>query len=411
MRTLRTGRPRVVAAFGLAAAVTVPSPAGAGGRTFDEDVAFLRKHVEVVVLQDAAGGRVAVVPAWQGRVMTSATGASTARGFGWINDELVASGQRRPHINAFGGEDRLWLGPEGGQFSIFFAKGDAFDLAHWQTPPLVDNEPWPVVSKDAGRATFRQRGRLVNYSGTPLDVELERTVRLLSRGDVARQLGGAPPASVRLVAYASENTLVNAGQAPWTRETGALSLWILGMFQPSARTTIVVPYRTGAADQLGPVVNDAYFGKVPADRLVDRDGLLFFSGDGRYRSKIGVSPRRVRPVLGSYDAAREVLTLVTFDRPEGASEYVNSMWEIQKEPFAGDVVNSYNDGPPAPGEKPMGPFYELETSSPAAFLAPGARLTHVHRTFHLEGAEADLDAIARRVLGVPLAKVRTALPR
>jgi len=411
MRTLRTGRPRVAAAFGLAAAVTVPSPAGAAGRTFDEDVAFLRKHVEVLVLQDAAGGRVAVVPAWQGRVMTSATGGSTARGFGWINDELVASGQLRPHINAFGGEDRLWLGPEGGQFSIFFAKGDAFDLAHWQTPPLVDTEPWPVVSKEADRATFRLRGRLVNYSGKPFDVELERTVLLLSRDDVAKQLGGALPASVRLVAYASENTLVNVGQAPWTRETGALSLWILGMFQPSAQTTIVVPYRTGAVDQLGPVVNDAYFGKVPADRLVDRDGLLFFSGDGRHRSKIGVSPRRVRPVLGSYDAAREVLTLVTFDRPEGASEYVNSMWEIQKEPFAGDVVNSYNDGPPAPGEKPMGPFYELETSSPAAFLAPGARLTHVHRTFHLEGAEADLDAIARRVLGVPLAKVRAALPR
>ena len=159
------------------------------------------------------------------------------------------------------------------------------------------------------------------------------------------------------------------------------------------------------------MVNDAYFGKVPADRLVDRDGVLFFSGDGRHRSKIGVSPRRARPVLGSYDAAHGVLTIVTFDRPEGAAEYVNSMWEIQKEPFAGDVVNSYNDGPPAPGAKPMGPFYELETSSPAAFLAPGARLTHVHRTFHLEGPETDLDAIARRVLGVPLATIRTALPR
>jgi hypothetical protein len=86
------------------------------------------------------------------------------------------------------------------------------------------------------------------------------------------------------------------------------------------------------------------------------------------------------------------------------------MWEIQEDPFAGDVVNSYNDGPPAPGAKPMGPFYELETSSPAAALAPGASLTHVHRTFHLEGEAADLDAVARRVLGVPLEGIRTALP-
>ena len=236
-------------------------------------------------------------------------------------------------------------------------------------------------------------------------------MRLLSREDAAARLGGALPAGVRVVAFASENTLGNAGGAAWTRETGALSLWILGMFQPSPQTTIVVPYAPGPRAERGPVVNDAYFGKVPADRLVDRAGVLFFSGDGRYRSKIGVSPRRARPVLGSYDAANRTLTIVEFDRPEGAAEYVNSMWEIQKEPFAGDVVNSYNDGPPAPGAKPMGPFYELETSSPAAFLAPGGRLTHVHRTFHVEGPETELDAISRRVLGVPLATVRAALPR
>jgi hypothetical protein len=143
---------------------------------------------------------------------------------------------------------------------------------------------------------------------------------------------------------------------------------------------------------------------------VAREGLLFFSGDGLYRSKIGLSPRRARPVLGSYDATRGLLTLVTFDRPEGAVDYVNSMWEIQKEPFAGDVVNSYNDGPPAPGAKPLGPFYELETSSPAAALGPGDSLTHVHRTFHFQGEERDLDALAQRLLGVRLERVRTALP-
>ena len=109
--------------------------------------------------------------------------------------------------------------------------------------------------------------------------------------------------------------------------------------------------------------------------------------------------------------SRHVLTIAGFDLPQGATDYVNSMWEIQKQPFAGDAVNSYNDGPPAPGAKPLGPFYELETSSPAAALAPGARLTHVHRTAHVEGDEAALDAIARRVLGVSLAEIRAALPR
>jgi hypothetical protein len=398
--------------FLAASAALLPAPGSeAADRMFDQDLAFLRAHVDVVLLEDPAGARVAVVPAWQGRVMTSAVGGATARGYGWINEELIASRALRPHINAFGGEDRLWLGPEGGQFSIFFRKGDPFDLEHWQTPPIIDTEPWAVASRTATSVAFRHRGRLVNFSGTPLEVELERTVRLLSREDAAARLGGALPAGVRLVAFASENVLENAGRTPWTRGTGALSVWILGMFQPSTQTTIVVPYRHGPETDLGPVVNDTYFGKVPADRLVVRDGVLFFSGDGRYRSKIGLSPRRARPSLGSYDAEHGVLTIAQFDPPEGVTEYVNSMWEIQKEPFAGDASNSYNDGPPSPGAKPMGPFYELETSSPAAFLAPGAKLTHVHRTFHLEGSEAELDAIARRVLGVSLAEVRKALPR
>ena len=396
-------------AAALAAVLAAALPLSAAERTFDDDVAFLRRHVEVVVLEDGAA-RVAVVPAWQGRVMTSTVGGPSAPSHGWTNDELVASGKLRPHINAFGGEDRLWLGPEGGQFSVFFRKGDPFDLEHWQTPPLVDTQAWPVVERTARLVAFRHAGRLVNRSGTALDVRIDRTVRLLDAGAAARPLGGPVPGGVRWVAFESENRLTNGGKRAWTKQGGLLSLWILGMFKPSPATTVVVPYRDGPESERGPVVNDAYFGKVPADRLVARDGLLFFSGDGLYRSKIGLSPRRARPVLGSYDAVRGVLTIVQFDQPEAATDYVNSMWEVQKEPFAGDVVNSYNDGPPAPGAKPLGPFYELETSSPAAALAPGESLTHVHRTFHFQGEERDLDALARRLLGTSLERVRTALP-
>lgn len=396
----------VLAAAGLGAA-----GATAAERSFDEDVAFLGRHARVVVLGAQPGARVVVVPAWQGRVMTSTAGGPSATSYGWANDELIASGKPQPHMNALGGEDRLWLGPEGGQFSVFFAKGDPFDLAHWQTPALVDTEPWDVRDAGTDHVALRHRGRLVNYSGTVLELQLDRTVRLLAPEAVAQVLGGPLPSGVRVVAFASENTLTNTGAAPWTKTGGLLSLWVLGMFKPGPQTTVVVPYREGPEPALGPVVNDAYFGKVPAERLVAREGRLFFNGDGRYRSKIGLSPRRAQPLLGSWDAARHVLTLVGFDLPAGATDYVNSMWEIQKQPFSGDAVNSYNDGPPAPGAKPLGPFYELETSSPAAALAPGASLTHVQRTIHLEGDDAALDAIARRALGVSLDVIRTALPR
>ena len=213
-----------------------------------------------------------------------------------------------------------------------------------------------------------------------------------------------------MVAYASDNNITNIGTDAWTKETGLLSIWILGMFNPSPATTIVVPFKTGPEAELGPAVNDAYFGKVPADRLVVRgtEGVLFFSGDGKYRSKIGISPARVKPFAGSYDAANEVLTLVQLTVPEGATDYVNSMWEIQEKPFAGDVVNSYNDGPASPGAKPLGPFYELETSSPAAALGPGGTLTHVHTTMHFAGPKKALDEIARKALGVGLDEIEKA---
>jgi Family of unknown function (DUF6786) len=84
------------------------------------------------------------------------------------------------------------------------------------------------------------------------------------------------------------------------------------------------------------------------------------------------------------------------------------MWQIQDSPYNGDVVNSYNDGPPEPGKPPLGPFYEIETSSPAAELKPGQHVTHIHRTIHLQGPISQLDAIARATLGVGLERIEKA---
>lgn len=378
-------------------------------KTFDDDVAFLRAHTEIVVLGSAGGARVAVAPRWQGRVMTSTVAGTGQPGFGWINEELIAAGQLRAHINAFGGEDRFWLGPEGGQFSIFFDPGASFDLEHWQTPPLIDTEPYDVVARSSGSVTLTKRARLRNYSNSEFDLQIERTVGLVDAATLAADLGSVPPPAISWVAFESVNRLENTGSQPWTRSGGLLSIWILGMFKPSPATTVVVPFETGAVAERGAIVNDAYFGKVPADRLVIGDGVLFFSGDGQLRSKIGLGPRRAKPVLGSWDAQGGVLTIVTYDLPAGAADYVNSMWQMQDEPFSGDVVNSYNDGPPAPGKPPLGPFYELETSSPAAALAPGESIVHRHRTMHLRGDRAQLDAIARRVLGVGIDAIERAL--
>lgn len=383
----------------------------AGAARFQDDVRFLSDHVETIVLRDATGASgVAVVPAYQGRVMTSSANGDDGLSLGWINHEHIASGKRVPHINVFGGEDRFWMGPEGGQYSLFFKEGDPFDLPHWQTPPVLDTEAYDIAARESDRVLFTKGFSLTNYSGTVLSGYVEREVKLLDKAEAATRLAAAIPAALDYVGYHSKNTLRNTGLSAWDREGGLPSIWILGMFNPSEKTTIVIPFQTGPESELGPVVNDAYFGKVPKERLVIGDGVLYFSGDGTFRSKIGLSPQRAKPVAGSYDALNKVLTIVQYTAPEPGEVYVNSMWEIQEKPYAGDVVNSYNDGPPEPGKKPLGPFYELETSSPAAELEPGETLTHVHRTFHFQGEDEALDAIARTVLGVGLQAIENALP-
>ena len=135
---------------------------------------------------------------------------------------------------------------------------------------------------------------------------------------------------------------------------------------------------------------------------------LFFRGDGTRRGKIGISPQRSKGIAGSYDAAGKVLNIVTYNVQDAPNGFVNSMWELQDKPYAGDVINAYNDGSPEPGVAPLGPFYELETSSPAAALKPGETMKHTQRTFHIQGPEEELDPLAKKLLGVRLDAVKTA---
>lgn len=369
--------------------------------TFGFDLDFLSKYQQTILLEDGSA-MVAVCPAYQGRVMTSSAGGKAGMSYGWINYDLISSGEIPKHIYPVGGEDRFWLGPEGGQFSIYFQPEAAFTFEEWQTPPPIDSEPFDLVSSDDKSAAFEKTFKIRNYSDTEFQIKVNRKISLLGQQEISELIPLED--GLLFVAYQSANTITNIGENPWTKDSGASSIWILGMFTPSENTTILVPFKQGSEADLGPIVNDTYFGKVPADRLIIGDGLIFFRGDGKYRSKIGLSPTRALPYMGSYDAANNVLTIVFFTKPEGVTDYVNSLWEIQDDPFAGDVANSYNDGP-VDGVA-MGPFYELESSSPAAFLSPGSSMTHVHQTIHIAGNEASLNKIVEQLFHTDLTSIK-----
>jgi hypothetical protein len=376
-----------------------PEPARRSAASFDDDLAFMRAHAPVDVLASPGGGVVAISARWQGRVMTSAVEPHGAS-LGFVHRAFIEAGKTGTPFDNYGGEDRFWLGPEGGQYGLYFPPGAPFAIGAWQTPHAMQEGEWEVRSRDATHVTFARAMRVESWSHAAFDVSVERTVRVLTADEVRARFGAAPPPGAKWVAFETDNVVTNAGARPWTRETGLLSIWILGMYAPAGDARVVVPFDTAGT---GPVVNDAYFGKIPSERLRVHEGWIELVADGERRGKIGVGPGRARETLGSFAPRARLLTLVRYARPSQAADgYVNSAWEQQRDPYGGDVVNAYNDGPTAPGKPSLGGFYELETSSPALALAPGQSARHSHTTLHVVADPAALEPLAKAVLGAPL---------
>lgn len=373
--------------------------------TYGYDLAFAQKHrMKVVELRDDRHEAcILISPDLQGRVLTSSANGTQGKSFGWINYKLIESGQVSQQFNPYGGEERFWLGPEGGPFSIYFPQGKEQVFENWDVPPVIDTEAFELKEQTPGQVKFIRNTVLTNASGTEFRLGIERTVSLLSRDALEDLFKTTLPSSLQVVAYQSDNRITNQGNEAWTKEKGLLSVWMLSMFNPSPTTTVFIPYVEKSS---GPVVNDDYFGKVPADRLIAENGFIFFRIDGKFRSKIGLPPARATEICGSYDSEQKVLTVLWCSLPAEAKSYVNSKWGKQDNPYEGDVINSYNDGPVADGSI-MGPFYEIETSSPAAELQPGQSLTHSQRVVHIQGDETELARVVRTLFNLDLNLIQT----
>lgn len=380
-----------------------------GTGTYGFDSKFLNDHgFKTIELTDQqSNAKLLIVPKLQGRVMTSTANGDEGKSNGWINYRLIESGKISQQFNPYGGEERFWLGPEGGPFSIYFQKGKLQTFENWVVPKEIDTVPFEITLQTPTAISFRKNFELTNASGNKLDVGVERTVKLLSRTEVEHALSVPLNYSIDFVAYESENILTNLGQTVWDEKLGFLSVWLLCMFNPSEKGVVFIPYKDGNETDENKIVTDDYFVKVPGDHLIRNKGLLFFKVDGKFRSKIGISPKGALPFCGSYDPADRVLTLLWCSIPDKQMRYVNSKWGEQTNPLIGDVLNSYNDGPLDDGYV-MGPFYEIESSSPAALLIPGEKITHRQRVFHIYGNEAQLSLITEKLFHISISEIKQA---
>jgi hypothetical protein len=181
---------------------------------------------------------------------------------------------------------------------------------------------------------------------------------------------------------------------------------MLDMFNPGPGAVTFIPFNEGDEKALGKVVTSDYFGDVPADRLKIQGKMIFLKTDGKFRSKLGLNAKRTTKIAGNYDPDSKRLTITTFDVDKN-SVYLNQEWNPEKDPLFGDAMNAYNDGPLEDGSI-MGPFLELESVSPAAFLKPLHSLNHMHTVYHFIGEETVLNPITEKLFGTTINSIKNA---
>jgi hypothetical protein len=220
-----------------------PIAATKGMYRYDAD--FLKRHTGKVLelINEDSSARVLLSADYQGRVMTSTATGDTGTSFGWLNYDLIAAPQKKKQFNPVGGEERFWLGPEGGQYSLYFKGGDSFNINHWQVPAFIDTDSYEISLADKSSATFTKKTSFLNFSGTKFDLAIERKVSLLTKEQLADRLKITLPESIHFVGFETDNKITNAGSADWTKEKGLVSIWLLGMFTPTAKTTVIIPFR------------------------------------------------------------------------------------------------------------------------------------------------------------------------
>ena len=368
--------------------------------TYGYDVSFLKKYVAgIIELQsDDGNSKLLLSSDFQGRIITSTANGDSGVSFGWINYALIESGKKKQQFNPVGGEERFWMGPEGGQYSIYFKKDDSFNIAHWQVPAIVDTVTYNVINSGKTQVVFSKDATVTNYSNTVFTINIERGVKLLNKKQIEEKIHFALADSIHFVGYETDNKVKNTGDADWKKEKGLLSIWLLGMMSPSEQTTVIIPFVP--KKNIHDYITDDYFGEISPKRLKINDSVLYLKCDGKSRGKIGLSPAIAKSVAASFDFRNNVLSIIFFP-VDNNGLYVNSKWEIQKQPYKGDVVNSYNDGPLKDGTQ-LGPFYEIESSSPAMELKKMEIEEYKQTTCHFQGNYDSLRELAKHLLGIDL---------
>src|SRR5690606_21009377 len=132
---------------------------------------------------------------------------------------------------------------------------------HWFTPKPIDQESFEVINVSKSAVELKKEMQLRNYSGFTFNLEVNRKINLIDRQQAQEYLGLPDLNDVKYVGFESDNKLKNTGKESWKKETGLLSIWILGQFPAGA--TIVIPYKNEPDIDSEKIYNEYFGGLVP----------------------------------------------------------------------------------------------------------------------------------------------------
>ncbi len=439
--------------------------------SYSNGLQFLESKTKVLELTNEFGARIAICPAWNGRVMTSTCGGIEGDSYGLIDVHSIETDTNQHSLrHCFGGEDQFTLSPNGGPFSLYYdTKGSegnpASALADYQesiqVPTGFVEGPFEVDFGTSSQSVrMRRTITATNISGARFDLDVVRSVRLLNEAGLQGILPDAAivpleQPEVSFVAYESSNTIFNRGAA-LSKNSGLVSIRVRGMFNATPYSVMLLPFRPGNEDELGPPIQSEFFGVSSRKRLHILNNAAVLRADGLLRGQIGVSRRRAIPHCAAIDFRTGVLTILAFNMPDNPVEHdylsndyfepgadfpqsdflstreyyfknsvkptgraenetvcANELFsvpptttaEIAKEhlaetPFSGEVVRAYNHGSLQGESKRSLPFFELDTYSPAKEMQKGESITHNQYTIHIFADSKTLEYLLRTIFNV-----------
>lgn len=367
--------------------------------TYGETRDYFNKKTIPIELKACNGtAKLLVLPEYQGRIAASSSLGDGASPSGWVNFSAL---NREEKLNGseIHGEERVWIGPQGGQFSFYYGLDRPLDESKWEVPASFNAEPFDLYGQSQREVDLSKNVVLTNNFGTTLHMTLYRNVRILEKQEIEGLLSIQIPGRISFIGYQTAHRLQNTDSVQWKKDSGLASIWSLSTFKGTDRSVTFIPIKGHSGK---PVFQ--YMGKPGNDRFVVHDNVVWYRTDGKFRSKIGIPPNLSKGLFGNYQPEINMLRIIQFQQ-SGDSLYFNSNVFEQRNPYDGEAIAVYNNGPMNLSVGKENSFFELESASPQKELLPGESVSHFHRVFQFIGEKAELDRISQEVLGISLADI------